>query len=363
MLYEKYLNIIEERAKEICEISDALWDNPETAYEEYQAVNLLTEKLEKSGFHITRNIAGIPTAFTASYGTGKPSLGILAEYDALHGMSQEGFVAERKEIPGKDKYHGCGHNLFGAGSLAAALAVKAYIEETGIGSITLFGCPAEEGGAGKVYMARAGVFSGIDAVVSWHPEKMYMVRTRPSLANVVVNYSFEGVASHAGGSPEKGRSALDAVELMNIGANFLREHMDLTSRVHYAILDAGGSAPNIVQSHAVVQYMIRAIDAEAVRELHKRIDRIAQGAALMTDTIVAGNVVSAYSNLITIKALQSVANEANARRAFASTDEGGFSLRQSFTGNDGAYQRTEGKASLCNRSIRSYAAGCPWRIH
>lgn len=310
MLFENYLNIIEKQAKEICAISDALWDRPEIAYEEYQAVDILTKKLEESGFHVSKNVAGIPTAFTASYGAGKPSLGILAEYDALHGLSQEGFVAERKEIPGKDKYHGCGHNLFGAGSLAAALAVKAYIEETGKGSITLFGCPAEEGGGGKVFMARAGVFTGIDAIVSWHPEKMYMVRTRPSLANVSVNYSFEGVSSHAGASPEKGRSALDAVELMNIGANFLREHMDLTSRVHYAILDAGGCAPNIVQSHAKVQYMIRAVDAEAVRELHARIDRIAQGAALMTDTVVTSKVVSAYSNLITIPALQAVANEA-----------------------------------------------------
>lgn len=310
MLFEKYLNIIDEQEKEICVISDALWEHPETAYEEYQAVRIFTQKLQENGFRVTKNVAGIPTAFTASYGEGKPSLGILAEYDALHGLSQEGFVAERKEIPGQDKYHGCGHNLFGAGSLAAALAVRAYIEETGKGSITLFGCPAEEGGAGKVFMAREGVFAGIDAIVSWHPEKMYMVRTRPSLANSVVNYSFEGVASHAGATPEKGRSALDAVELMNIGANFLREHMDLTSRIHYAILDAGGRSPNIVQSHAVVQYMIRAVDARAVRELHERIDRISQGAALMTDTIVTSKVVSAYSNLITIPALQAVANEA-----------------------------------------------------
>lgn len=310
MLYEKYLNVVDQKAEEICAISDAVWDLAETPFAEYESSALLADKLEAEGFTVVRGVANIPTAFTATYGSGKPRFGILAEYDALSGMSQEGGVAERKPIPGKNTCHGCGHNLFGAGSLGAALAVKAYIEENGKGSVTLFGCPAEEGGSGKVFMARDGVFSGVDAIVSWHPEKMYMVRTRPSLANVKVNYSFEGLAAHAGGSPHMGRSALDAVELMNVGANFLREHMELTCRVHYAILDAGGTAPNMVQSHAVVQYLIRAVDAESVRELHERIDRIAQGAALMTDTKVSSAIVSAYSNLITIPTLQRIANEA-----------------------------------------------------
>lgn len=309
MLYEKYLNTVDELAEEICGISDAIWDNPETAFGEYEASRLISENLEKHGFTVVRNVADIPTAFTATYGSGKPHFGILAEYDGLSGMSQVGFCAEKKTIPGQDKAHGCGHNLFGAGSMGAALAVKSYIEQTGKGSVTLFGCPAEENGAGKVYLVKAGIFKDIDAVVSWHPEKMYMVRTRPALANVMVNYSFEGLAAHAGAA-YNGRSALDAVELMNVGANFLREHMELSCRVHYAILDAGGYAPNQVQSHAVVQYLIRAVDAEAVRELHARVDRIAQGAALMTDTTVSSTIVSAYSNLITIPTLQAVANEA-----------------------------------------------------
>jgi len=309
MLYEKYLNIIDEISEEICAVSDALWDNPETAYGEFEAVKLLTGILEKNGFTVTRNVADIPTAFKATYGSGKPSLGVQAEYDAINGLSQV-FSAEQKQREDTQKGHGCGHNLFAAGSLAAVLAIKAYIEETGIGSITLFGCPAEEGGAGKVYMAREGAYSDVDAVVSWHPEKMYMVRTRPSLANVSVVYSFKGIAAHAGGAPQKGRSALDAVELMNIGVQFLREHMDLTSRIHYAFLDAGGTAPNLVQAHASVEYMIRAVDAEAVRELHERVNRIAQGAALMTDTTMTSQLKSAYSNLITIPTLQAVANEA-----------------------------------------------------
>ena len=310
MKFEKYLNRIEEIKDTISLVSDYLWDHPETCFQEEKAVALLTGILEENGFTVVRNLVGIPTAFKATYGSGSPSLGILAEYDALSGMSQEAGAVERKSIPGKDNCHGCGHNLFASGSLAAALAVKEYIKDTGKGSITLFGCPAEEGGSGKVFMARDDAFNGIDAIVSWHPESMYMVRTRPALANVELDYSFEGIAAHAGAAPDKGRSALDAVELMNVGVNFLREHMDLTSRVHYAILDPGGRAPNMVQSHAVVRYLIRAVDAESVRELRARVDRIAQGAALMTDTKVSSKLVSAYSNLITIPTLQATANEA-----------------------------------------------------
>jgi aminobenzoyl-glutamate utilization protein B len=310
MLYEKHLKVIDENKDIFCEVSDAIWENPETSFEEYFATEIMTKKLEENGFSVTYNVSGIPTAFAATYGTGKPSLGILAEYDGLEGLSQEGEIAEKKSIPGKDKCHGCGHNLFAGGSLAAAFAVKDYIEKTGQGSITLFGCPAEEGGAGKVFMARDGVFNDIDAIVSWHPEQMYMVRTRPALANVKVDYSFEGTAAHAGANPHQGRSALDALELMNVGVNFLREHMELTSRIHYAILDAGGTAPNMVQSHAVVRYMIRATDAAAVRALQRRVDKIAEGAALMTETTVTSKVNSAYSDLITIPTLQAVANEA-----------------------------------------------------
>ncbi|MBE7036868.1 MAG: amidohydrolase [Ruminococcaceae bacterium] len=310
MQFEKYLNVIDEKQDIFCHISDSLWDNPETCFGEYFAADLITGILEENGFTVTRNVADIPTAFTATYGTGSPSLGILAEYDGLEGMSQVGASAEKESIPGKDKSHGCGHNLFAGGSVAAAFAVKRYIEETGKGSITLFGCPAEENGGGKVFMARAGVFNGIESIVSWHPEKMYMVRTRPALANVKVDYTFEGIAAHAGANPDKGRSALDALELMNVGANFLREHMDLTSRLHYAILDTGGSAPNMVQSHAKVRYMIRAVDVSSVKDLHERVNRIAQGAALMTDTEVSAKVIGAYANLITIPTLQATANEA-----------------------------------------------------
>lgn len=310
MLYEKHLSLIDERKDEFFEISDALWNNPETSFEEHFACELITKKLEENGFKVTYNVAGIPTAFKATFGEGSPSLGILAEYDGLFGMSQEAGATNQKPIPGKDKNHSCGHHLFAGGSIAALFAVKDYIEKTGKGKITLFGCPAEEGGGGKVFMARDGIFNEVESIVSWHPEKMYMVRTRPALANVKIDYTFEGIAAHAGAAPEKGRSALDALELMNIGANFLREHMDLTSRIHYAIMDAGGESPNMVQSHATVRYMIRATTAAGVNALKERVDRIAQGAALMTDTTVSSSVNSAYSDLITIPTLQATANEA-----------------------------------------------------
>lgn len=310
MKYEEFLRVIDEKAGDCGAISDFLFDHPETRFEEFSAVERITSFLEKEGFDVKKGVVGIPTAFTATFGEGSPHFGVLAEYDALSGDSQVACITEKKPVEGENRFHGCGHNLFAAGSVAAVLAVKAYIEKNGKGRVTLFGCPAEEGGGGKVFMARDGVFDGVEAVVSWHPEKMYMVRTRPALANVKVTYYFEGMTAHAGSSPHLGRSALDAVELMNVGANFLREHMETTSRIHYAILDTGGTAANVVQSHASVNYLIRAVDNAAVIELFERVDRIAQGAALMTDTTFRREVESAYSNLITIPTLQATANEA-----------------------------------------------------
>ena len=308
-MYEKYLNLIDTHAEELCAVSDALWDNPEVPYGEFEAVKILTAKLQEYGFTVETGVAGIPTAFVATYGTGKPVMGIMAEYDGLSGMSQA-FSTEKQPIEGQDTCHGCGHNLFAAGSLAAALAMKAYVEETGNGTVKFFGTPAEEGGAGKVYMVREGVFDGVDLISTWHPDREYMVRTRGSLANICVNYTFEGIAAHAGGSPHMGRSALDAVELMNVGVQFLREHIPTTCRVHYAIHDAGGLAPNMVQSHATVQYLMRDLDAEGVRELHRRVDLIAQGAATMTETTMTKKVISAYSDLILVPCLMDVACDA-----------------------------------------------------
>ncbi|MCQ2415650.1 MAG: amidohydrolase [Lachnospiraceae bacterium] len=309
-MYKDYLSVIDKKKQEIFRVSDEIWNHAETSFREYQSSGILAEALNAEGFVVETCLADIPTAFKATFGTGHPAIGILAEFDALDGLNQEAGEVNPKKIPGPDVGHGCGHNLFAGGSFAAALALKEYILKTGKGSVTLFGCPAEENGGGKVFLSRAGVFSGIDSIVSWHPEKMYMVRTRRSLANVMVVYHFDGIAAHAGGSPQKGRSALDAVELMNVGCNYLREHMDTTSRIHYAVIDSGGTAPNVVQAHAEVKYMIRAIDNDAVRALKARVDKVAQGAAMMTETSVSSRITAAYSNLITIPTLQETAYSA-----------------------------------------------------
>ena len=308
-MYNKYFKIIDDRKDKIFDISDKIYDNPETSFKEFLASSLLMEYLEKNDFTITKNLAGMPTCFMASFGSGHPHVGVLAEYDGLSGMSQEGGKCVESAIPGKDTNHGCGHNLFAGGGVSAVLAIKEYIKEKGVGKITLFGCPAEEGGGGKVFMARDGVFNDVDAIVSHHPESFYMVRTRPALASYKKDYTFTGISAHAGAAPQHGRSALDAVELMNVGVNFLREHMDLTSRVHYAIIDAGGSAPNIVQSHATVRYMIRATDKDSLSELVDRVDKIAMGASLMTETTFTSKVLNVYSNLVTIPTLQKTADE------------------------------------------------------
>ena len=308
-MYERYLKEAERHRDEVFALSDVIFDLSETAYREFGSAKALSDALEKNDFTVERGLAGIPTCFVATYGSGSPVIGIQAEFDALDGLSQEPCLATAKAVPGRTTGHGCGHNLFAAGSFAAALAVKAYIGETGTGTLRFFGCPAEEGGAGKVFMVRAGLYRGTDAVISWHPAAFSMVRTRPSLANVSVKYIFDGIASHAGGSPQNGRSALDAAELMNIGANFLREHMDPRYRIHYAFLDAGGTAPNVVQAHAEILYLIRATDLAAVRELRRRVDLLAEGAAIMTETSAKAEVQKAYSDLITIPTLQKVADE------------------------------------------------------
>ena len=310
MLYEKYIQSVEKKRTEIFGVSDGIWDHAEIAFHEFESSKILSDALEKEGFTVERGICGIPTAFTAKYGKGHPAIGVLAEFDALSGLSQKAGITFPERAEGNDVGHGCGHNLFAGGSFAAVLAIKSYIEDTGNGSVTLFGCPAEEGGAGKVYLARAGIFQGIDSVVSWHPEKMYMVRTRPALANLGYIYYFKGKAAHAGGSPEKGRSALDALELMNVGCNFLREHMETTSRIHYAITDTGGTAANVVQAHAAVKYTVRATTLQDVMELHRRVDLVAKGAAMMTETTVESKFEAGYSSIILIPTLQQTVYEA-----------------------------------------------------
>lgn len=276
---------VDSMAQLFIDISDEIWDKPELSLKEYKATEIYTEALKKQGFTVTENLCGIDTAFCGSFGSGKPVIGILAEYDALSGLSQSALATEEKPITAGGNGHGCGHNLLGAGSFAAAVAVKDYLERSGCpGTVMFFGCPGEEGGSGKAFMAREGLWYGLDAALCWHPSDINQVKTGTNNSCIQVLYKFSGIAAHAAGHPHEGRSALDAVELMNIGVQFLREHMTDDCRIHYAITDSGGVSPNVVQAKASVLYMVRANKVADSVKLQKRVDDIAKGAALMTGT-------------------------------------------------------------------------------
>ena len=301
------LNTIEKKKELICQAARHIWSHPELSLQEDQSAEYYCSVLEKEGFQVERGICGIRTAFSASFGGGSPKIGILAEYDALSGLSQKAGSLEQKEIVPGGCGHGCGHNLLGAGAFGAALGVKAYLEETGHkGTVILFGCPGEEGGAAKAFMARDGLWKTLDAALTWHPEDVNEVLTGSSNSCIQIQYKFTGIASHAAGAPEMGRSALDAVELMNIGVQFLREHMSDKARIHYAITDAGGVSPNVVQPKASVLYMIRSNHVAEAVALQARVDRIAEGAALMTDTAVERKFIDGLADTVSNHSLENV---------------------------------------------------------
>jgi aminobenzoyl-glutamate utilization protein B len=280
-------------------LSDRVWAMPEVCYTEARSVREHVAELAHQGFRITENVAGIPTAVIGEAGKGGPVIAFLGEYDALPGLSQEAGVAEHRPIEAGGHGHGCGHNLLGSAALLAAVAMKDWLAETGQpGRVRYYGCPAEEGGAAKAFMVRAGAFDDADVAITWHPSSFWEVAPPLALANTRADFVFTGRASHAAAAPHLGRSALDAVELMNVGVNYMREHMPSDARVHYALLDTGGIAPNVVQAHAKVRYSIRARDLPGMLDLVERVRKIAEGAALMTETSVEMRVVSAVSDLV-----------------------------------------------------------------
>lgn len=281
------------------QLSDRVWGMPELAYAEHRSAAEHTEMLKQNGFRVTEKIAGIPTAVMGEAGAGGPVIAILGEYDALPGLSQVAGSAEKREVEPNGHGHGCGHNLLGAAALLAATSVKDYLAAHGLpGRVRYYGCPAEEGGAAKGFMVRDGAFADVDIAIGWHPSAFSGVYEPVSLANTRIDFSFAGRASHAAAAPHLGRSALDAVELMNVGVNYMREHMPSDARIHYAYLDAGGIAPNVVQATAKVRYLIRARDLPELQRLITRVRKIADGAALMTETTVTTKVISAVSNLL-----------------------------------------------------------------
>lgn len=281
------------------EISDRIWEMPELRYQETRAVELQAAEMEARGFRVTRNLARIPTAFMAEAGEDGPVIAILGEFDALAGLSQQAGAAIKQPLENGGNGHGCGHNMLGAGAMLAAVALHDYLAAKGLpGRVRYYGCPAEEGGSGKTFMTRDGVFDDIDAAFCWHPGTFDTVIPANSLANVQAYFRFAGRASHAAASPELGRSALDALELMSVGVQYMREHMPEKARVHSAIINGGGVSPNVVQDAAEALYLIRAPEVSEVQALYERVQKIAQGAALMTETTVEVELDKACSNLL-----------------------------------------------------------------
>jgi aminobenzoyl-glutamate utilization protein B len=312
-------------------LSDRVWETPELCYNEHRSAAEHTAWLRAQGFRVTEALAGIPTAMMGEAGEGGPVIAILGEFDALPGLSNEAGIAEHRPIPGDGHGHACGHNLLGAGALLAATALKDHLAANGIQArIRYYGCPAEEGGAAKGFMARAGLFDDVDLAISWHPASFAAVNEAKSLANTRIDFTFHGRAAHAASAPHLGRSALDAIELMNVGVNYLREHIPEGSRIHYAYLDAGGVAPNVVQARAKVRYLIRAADAEALARLVKRVRQIADGAALMSETRVETQVISAVSNLVGNRPLERLMQEALDRLGPPPFDAADEALAQEF---------------------------------
>lgn len=299
------LAVIEDKAGLVNHVADSIWEYAELSLQEERSCAKYCEVLEQEGFAVEKGVCGIPTAFSAAYGSGKPVIGLLAEYDALSGLSQKAGSLTREETCPGGNGHGCGHNLLGAGAFAAALGVKAWLQTSGNeGTVVLYGCPGEEGGAAKAFMARDELWRGLDAALTWHPDDTNEVVTGSSNACIQTQYHFTGVSAHAATDPDRGRSALDAVEVMNMGVQFLREHMSDKARVHYAITDTGGRSPNVVQARASVLYMVRSNHVAEAVELQKRVDKIAQGAALITETSVEKRFIDGLADTITNHALE-----------------------------------------------------------
>ena len=294
---DNVIKFLDSKSDEYTTMSNTIWALAELGYQEEKTSKLMQSHLKEENFSINNGVAEIPTAFIASYGSGKPIIAILAEMDALPGLSQD-VKPERKIIKEEMPGHACGHNLFGTGSIAAAVAVKNWLIKTGTtGTIRLYGTPAEEGGSGKVYMVRAGLFRDVDIVMHWHPSDINDASPASSLANKSAKFRFYGIAAHAAGAPEKGRSALDAVESMNFMVNLMREHLPEPARIHYIITD-GGTAPNIVPEKAEVYYYVRHPDVDELERIWARVIKVAKAAAIGTETTLEYEVIHANRPLL-----------------------------------------------------------------
>ncbi|MCA1749323.1 MAG: amidohydrolase [Parasphingopyxis sp.] len=300
--------LVEAQSSETERIARQIWEWAEVGYQESRSSALLQSELRRHGFTIREGVADIPTAFIGEYGEGGPVIAILAEFDALPGISQSD-APTRDPVEGRPAGHACGHNLFGAGSLAAAVAVRQWLEATGTpGRIRLYGTPAEEGGSGKVYMVRAGLFDDVDFALHWHADDENSAEARTSLANRSAKFRFTGVSAHAAGAPEQGRSALDGVEAMNMMANMMHEHIPQDARMHYVITE-GGNAPNVVPDFAEVFYYVRHPDPAGVEAIWERLENAARGAAMGTGTEVEWEVIHGNNPLLVNEPLARMMDE------------------------------------------------------
>ena len=289
---------IQDHKKTFSKVALKIWSHAEMGYQEFKSSSLLADELEKEGFKITKGVAGIPTAFIAEYGLSGPIIGILGEFDALPGLAQS--TSPFKEIINNESGagHACGHHLFGAASAWAAVAIKEWLDENNVeGIVRFYGTPAEEGGSGKVYMVREGLFNDVDVVLHWHPDDVNSANSRTSNSNKSAKFTFNGISSHAAGAPEQGRSALDGVESMNMMVNMLREHIPQESRIHY-VITKGGLAPNVVPDVAEVYYYVRHPEMLMVEELFQRVVKTAEGAAIGTDTKMTYEVMHGNYSLL-----------------------------------------------------------------
>jgi aminobenzoyl-glutamate utilization protein B len=294
---EDVLKKLDSKADFYGDIARQIWSNPELGYLETNSSILLQKTLAEAGFKVTAGVAEIPTAFVAEYGSGKPVIGIMAEFDALPGVSQQA-VPFRQAVVEGGPGHACGHHLFGAASVASGIAVMDWMKENNIkGTLRVYGTPAEEGGGGKVYMARAGLIKDVDVMMHWHPGSQNAAGATSSLANISTKFRFYGEASHAAAAPERGKSALDAVEAMNFMVNLMREHVPMETRMHY-VITRGGEAPNVVPAFAESYHYVRHPDALVVQQIFERMVKAAEGAAMGTQTRMEYEVINGVYNLL-----------------------------------------------------------------
>lgn len=329
--FDKYREAIAAKQQELEQLSDEIWGYAETAFSEKKSADVMTAFLKKEGFQVTYPAYGVETAYTAEFGSGSPRIGLLGEFDALSNLSQVADLAEKVPETAGANGHGCGHNMLGVGAIAAALAVKAYLEEGHRGTVVYYGCPGEEGGSGKAFMAREGAFKDLDAAITWHPGTTNLVVKDSSLANIQVLFKFHGISAHAAGCPEMGRSALDAMELMNVGTNFLREHMIQTARIHYSIINGGGISPNVVQNEAAALYLIRAPKVGQVQELFERVKKIAYGASCMTETTSEFDIIKSCANLVPNRVLEKALYKAFHEEPMPEYTEEEYAIAKSYT--------------------------------